>query len=74
MDFEFIGDLSDIETIAAGRAIHDLPRLRRLYGMGYRRKMKGSAPAAGQSFSTEGLSRLNVRPAMPNGRSTAWRA
>ena len=32
-----------IETIAAGRGIRDLPRLRRLYGKGRWRKMKGSA-------------------------------
>ena len=43
MDFELVGELTDIETIAAGRGIRDLPRLRRLYDKGYRRKMKGSA-------------------------------
>jgi hypothetical protein len=43
VDFELVGDLTDIETIAAGRGIRDLPRLRRLYGKGYWRKMKGSA-------------------------------
>ncbi|MBY0493299.1 MAG: hypothetical protein K2Y23_03700 [Cyanobacteria bacterium] len=42
MDFELVGDLTDIETIAAGRGIRDLARLRRLYGKGYWRKMKGS--------------------------------
>ena len=43
MDFERVGDLTDIETIAAGRAIRDRQRLQRLYGKGYWRKMKGSA-------------------------------
>ena len=43
MDFELVGDITDVETIAAGRGIHDQPRLRRLYGKGYWRKMKGSA-------------------------------
>ena len=43
MDFELVGDVADIETIAAGRGIRDLLRLRRLYGKGYWRKMKGSA-------------------------------
>jgi len=43
VDFELVGDLADIETIAAGRGIRDLPRLRRLYGTGRWRKMKGSA-------------------------------
>ena len=32
MDFEFVGNLTDIETIANGRGIRELPRLRRLYG------------------------------------------
>ena len=43
MDFECVSDFKDIETIAAGRGIRDLARLRRLYGKGYRRKMKGTA-------------------------------
>lgn len=43
MDFEVLGELSDIETIAKGAAIRDLPRLRRLYGRGRWRKMKGMA-------------------------------
>ena len=43
MDFDLVGDITSIETIAAGRGIRDLPRLRRLYGKGYWRKMKGSA-------------------------------
>jgi nucleotidyltransferase/DNA polymerase involved in DNA repair len=42
-DFELLGELSDIETIAVGRRIRDLPRLRRLYGKGRWRKMKGIA-------------------------------
>lgn len=43
MDFELVGDLTDIETIATGRSIRELPRLRRLYGKGRWRKMKGVA-------------------------------
>lgn len=43
MDFELLGELSDIETIVAGGRIRDLPRLRRLYGKGRWRKMKGVA-------------------------------
>ena len=43
VDFELLGSLADIETIAAGRGIRDLARLRRLYGKGYWRKMKGVA-------------------------------
>jgi hypothetical protein len=43
MDFEIVGDLTDVETIAAGRGIRELPRLQRLYGRGRWRKMKGVA-------------------------------
>ena len=43
MDFELVGDIADIETIAVGRRIRELSRLRRLYGKGYWRKMKGTA-------------------------------
>ncbi len=43
MDFEIVGDLRDVETIATGKGIRDLARLRRLYGKAYWRKMKGSA-------------------------------
>jgi hypothetical protein len=43
MDFDIIGEITDIETIAAGKAIRELPRLRRLYGQGRWRKRKGSA-------------------------------
>lgn len=43
MDVEVIGDLTHVETIARGRGIRNLPRLRRLYGKGHWRKMKGVA-------------------------------
>ena len=43
MDFEVVGDLTHVETIAKGRRIRELSRLRRLYGSGRWRKMKGSA-------------------------------
>jgi hypothetical protein len=43
MDFEVIGRISSIETIAAGRAIRDIRRLQREYGHGYWRKVKGFA-------------------------------
>jgi hypothetical protein len=40
MDFELVGDVTDIETIATASAIRELPRLRRLCGKGRWRKMK----------------------------------
>jgi len=43
MDFEIVSELTDVETIATGRAIRALPRLQRLYGKGFWRKMKGAA-------------------------------
>jgi len=41
--FEIISDITDIEVIAVGNSIRDLPRLRKLYGDGRWRKMKGIA-------------------------------
>jgi len=43
VDFELVGEIADVETIAAGRGIRDLLRLKRLSGKGYWRKMKGNA-------------------------------
>lgn len=43
MDVEIIGDIAVVETIASGRGIRDLKRLRRSYGRGRWRKMKGIA-------------------------------
>jgi len=43
MPFEIVGEITQIETIAVGRKIRDLSRLRRLYGRGRWRKLKGVA-------------------------------
>jgi hypothetical protein len=43
MHFEIIGTMRDVEIIAIGSSIRDLPRLRKLYGSGRWRKMKGVA-------------------------------
>jgi hypothetical protein len=43
MDFDILGTISDPRVIAVGSAIRDLPRLRRVYGPGRWRKMKGRA-------------------------------
>jgi hypothetical protein len=40
---EIIGTISEIELIAEGAAIRDIARLRRLYGAGSWRKLKGFA-------------------------------
>ncbi|HHW77262.1 MAG TPA: hypothetical protein GX399_09605 [Xanthomonadaceae bacterium] len=43
MDFEFVGNITNIEPIATGRGIRDLVRLQRQYGKGNWRKLKGFA-------------------------------
>ena len=43
MNFEIIGEITVIETIAAGTGIRDIKRLRKNYGKGRWRKMKGVA-------------------------------
>jgi hypothetical protein len=41
--FRIVSDLTDVETIATGSGIRELPRLRRRYGRGRWRKRKGTA-------------------------------
>jgi hypothetical protein len=43
MHFEIIGDITDIEPIAVGSAIREVTRLRKQYGRGRWRKLKGIA-------------------------------
>ena len=43
MHFEILGELRDIETIATGQGIRERKRLRRAYGQGRWRKLKGIA-------------------------------
>ena len=43
MDFTIIGRIEEIEVIAIGSAIRELERLRKLYGAGRWRKLKGVA-------------------------------
>ena len=43
MTFEIVGEITVIETIAAGTGIRDIKRLRKNYGKGRWRKMKGTA-------------------------------
>jgi len=42
-DFEIIGDIANVETIAVGSTIHVIKRLKRFYGDGRWRKLKGIA-------------------------------
>lgn len=43
MDFEILGEISQIETFATGSGIREIARLRRIYGRGRWRKRKGLA-------------------------------
>ena len=43
MHFEIVGQISEVETIAAGSGIRILPLLRERYGRGRWRKLKGIA-------------------------------
>jgi hypothetical protein len=43
MHFEIIGQITEVETIAAGSSIRILPLLRKRYGKGRWRKLKGVA-------------------------------
>ena len=43
MDFEIVGNITDIEAIAVGKGIRDRKRLQKQYGSGKWRKLKGTA-------------------------------
>ena len=43
MDFEIIGEVTSVETIAVGSSIREIDRLRRRFGPGRWRKRKGIA-------------------------------
>ena len=43
MHFEIVGEITNVETIAVGTRIRELPRLEKQYGAGRWRKMKGEA-------------------------------
>ena len=43
MYFEVIGTITDVETIAIGKKIRDIARLRQEFGAGRWRKLKGVA-------------------------------
>jgi hypothetical protein len=43
MDFELVSEIAGIETIATGTGVRDRARLRKQYGRGRWRKLKGIA-------------------------------
>jgi hypothetical protein len=54
MNFEVVGEITDVETFAVGSSIRELPRLRRAYGAGRWRKRKGIAQVRLEDGSTFG--------------------
>lgn len=52
MYFEIIGEITNVEVIARGRGIRDLARVRRKYGPGNWRKVKGRAAIRLEDGST----------------------
>ena len=49
MHFEIIGDIQDVETLAVGGRIRDIMRIRKQFGPGRWRKLKGTAKVRLQS-------------------------
>jgi hypothetical protein len=49
MYLDIIGEIEEIETIAVGGRIHDIMRIRKQYGPGRWRKLKGVAKVRLQS-------------------------
>ena len=43
MSFDILGEITEVETIARGSEIREMSRLRKVYGLGDWRKMKGIA-------------------------------
>ena len=43
MELEIVGDITNITTIAVGGSIREIARLRKIYGTGRWRKVKGIA-------------------------------
>ena len=43
MNLELLSDIKNIDTIAVGNSIHEIARLRKIYGTGRWRKLKGVA-------------------------------
>ncbi len=55
MFFKIIGPIDEVETIATGSSIREIARLRKIYGTGRWRKLKGIATI---QFSSGKLIRL----------------
>ena len=75
MDFEIIGEITQVETIARGSSVRDRVRLRRHYGPGRWRKLKGIARvrlldgalrlAEIHSYEAHGIDRRELKIKLP---------
>lgn len=53
MQFEILGEITEVETFASGSGIREIARLRRIYGRGRWRKRKGIARVRLSNGSTQ---------------------
>ena len=71
MDFEIIDEIQDIEIIAVGKSIRNRARLKKVYGPGRWRKLKGIAHVRLQSgrirlaelhwYEAHGIGKRNIK-------------
>ncbi|MEH2416073.1 hypothetical protein [Nostoc sp.] len=64
MNFETIGDITNIEIIAVGNSIRELERLRKTYGSGRWRKLKGFATISlddGSIYEVHGIGKKEIK-------------
>lgn len=71
MYFELIGEIADVKSIAMGRGIRDLARLRKRHGAGRWRKLKGTGlvrlasgrtrPAEVHWYEAHGVGRVRMK-------------
>ena len=71
MNFDIIDEIRDVETVAKGLGIRDLSRLKKTYGHGSWRKMKGIAsirlitgrirPAELHWYEAHGIGRKEIK-------------
>lgn len=60
MNFELVGEITEVETCAVSSAIREWPRLRRAYGSGRWRKRKGVAFVRSRNFQHHFQTRLDL--------------
>jgi len=63
--FDVLGEITEKRTIAVGRGIRELRRLRKIYGLGQWRKMKGVAtvrlPDGIHWYEAHGIGRSEIK-------------